>query len=81
MKDFLTWIDDNKDWIFDGIGVTIIVALVGIVKWIFYLKKSKKNNHTDSKQMVIKQDAYGTDETLIGIQNNYNVGKEEEKHE
>lgn len=72
MKDFFEWINDNKVWIFDGIGVLIITSLFAVIKYIF-----NKRNKDDNKKIVIKQDAYGADDTLIGIQNNYNRGEED----
>ena len=72
MKDCFAWVNDNKSWIFDGIGLLVISSLFAVIKYIFN-KRNKDNN----KKIVIKQDAHGIYDTLIGIQNNYNKGEED----
>lgn len=36
----IDWLSDNKEWVFSGIGVTIVVSIIGFVFKIFK-KKSK----------------------------------------
>jgi hypothetical protein len=35
MSDILAWISANKDWIFDGIGITVLIFIGASLKWIF----------------------------------------------
>jgi hypothetical protein len=42
----MDWIIQNKDWLFSGIGVTIIVGLIGI------FIKSKFKDGSNKKQII-----------------------------
>lgn len=61
----IMWLDQNKEWIFSGLGVTIVVTIFTIIK-----KRIEKNKDEKSK-IIIKQVNEGQDNTQIGIQNNY----------
>lgn len=39
--DVMNWILENKSWIFSGIGVTVIMGIVWLIKFLFKKKKSK----------------------------------------
>lgn len=31
MEDFIAWVIDNKEWLFSGVGVAIIIGIVGLI--------------------------------------------------
>lgn len=66
----IEWICQNKEWIFSGIGVTILGIGIAIFKKIF-VKRAKNSSKT-----VINQVNEGTNNTIIGIQNNYGTKEE-----
>ena len=35
----LTWLENNKQWVFDGIGVMVLGALVALIKRLFFRKR------------------------------------------
>ncbi|MCF2649679.1 hypothetical protein [Niallia circulans] len=51
----MNWIIENKEWLFSGVGLTIISFIVG-----FFIKK--KNSELKTHQQVIKS---GSDSTNI----------------
>ena len=61
----MNWIIKNCEWIFSGIGVSI---LLGIIKLFFEKKKKATNKH---KKIEIHQTNIGSHGTQIGIQKNY----------
>lgn len=65
INDIMNFINENKEWIFSGIGITFITLVYKLIKKIFSGKKEKK------EQIIIKQVNYGEKNTQIGIQNNY----------
>lgn len=65
MNNIINWLDQNKDWIFSGIGVLIIGGICG-----FIFKKKK-----DTKTINITQ--YGG-KNSTNIQNNSIKGVEDE---
>lgn len=69
INEMINWLNENRDWLFSGIGVTIILGIVGLVRNRFI----KKSN--DNKSIQIEQKNEGDNTTLIGIQNNYYGGK------
>lgn len=42
MKNILMYLNENKDWIFSGIGIVIVTGVIGIFK-------SKKNKKSEKK--------------------------------
>ncbi len=42
MKNILMYLNENKDWIFSGIGIVIVTGIIGIFK-------SKKNKKSEKK--------------------------------
>lgn len=65
---------ENKEWIFSGIGVTVLLLIFKLIGKVFFARNSK--NETD---IVINQNSVGDKNTQIGIQKNYYV--KEKKHE
>ena len=63
----INWICQNKEWIFSGIGITIITIGCTVLGIIF-----RKRKHKDDFKAVIKQINKGRNITQVGIQNNYN---------
>ena len=35
MKSILDWLQHNKEWVFSGGGVTVIVAIFALLRWLF----------------------------------------------
>jgi hypothetical protein len=35
MKSILDWLQHNKEWVFSGGGVTVIVAVFALLRWLF----------------------------------------------
>ena len=67
INNVINWSIENKEWLFSGIGVTIILGIIS-----FFRKKPKK---TTAKNIVkINQKNKGTNSPQIGIQNNYYKG-------
>lgn len=48
MQSILDLLWKNKEWVFSGLGIAIIVSLISIVKFIFFPKYKLKINHTYS---------------------------------
>lgn len=64
MEKILQYMNDNKDWIFSGIGIFILSGIGCIIKKTFLPKKTQTPS--------IKQENYNNSSgTQIGIQNNY----------
>ena len=63
MSSVFKWISENVHWIFDGIGVTLLVCIGG-----FIFKKNNKSGNITINQKGGKKS--------INIQNN-NIGSEE----
>lgn len=59
------WLCENKEWVFSGIGITVLTVGYTLIKKLF-LRREKNSSRT-----VIKQTNKGTKNTQIGIQNNY----------
>ena len=41
---FIEWVQNNKDWLFDGIGVTILIAIGGLCKKFVFKSKSAETD-------------------------------------
>ena len=63
MDKVIIWVNENKEWFFSGIGVTIVTLIFAAIRKVFCKKKQEK------KQTRIEQVNYGTKSTQIGIQN------------
>lgn len=66
MSSIFKWIGDNITWIFDGIGVTVVVGIVGIF--------AKKKYDTYKSTKITQKGGKGS----INIQNN-NIGSENDE--
>lgn len=57
MNDFLckiyNWIYENRSWLFEGAGLTIVLAAIGF----FWKKRSNKNNENEKAKKIIRQKA------------------------
>ncbi len=71
MNELILYIDDNKEWIFSGLGIFLIGLIVAAIKKIFFSKQ--KSLH--SMNQVNTDYSHGVQ---VGIQNNYN--KRDEGH-
>ena len=65
IRQIFNWIIANIEWLFSGIGVTILGVIIGL----FSKKKHKKS--AMEKSIKIEQNNNGQNNTQIGIQNNY----------
>lgn len=61
----IAWVIENREWIFSGIGVTILIGIIGFIRKII----TKDSNN--KKIISIEQKNEGQNATQIGIQNNY----------
>lgn len=68
ITNIINWIIENRDWVFSGIGVTILLGIINLIHKFF----SKANKPKDT--IKINQKNEGQDNTVIGIQNNYYGG-------
>ena len=74
MDSIITWVNENKEWLFSGLGITAMTLVLAGLRRIFHKKKEENNSET-----AIKQINYGTKSTQIGFQNNYYTkGKDDE---
>lgn len=48
MKDLLNWLNDNKEWIFSGIGITVLIIIGNIIKFLFFKKREAVNNTSNT---------------------------------
>ena len=67
----IDWIVNNQEWIFSGIGVTVVLGVITLLRKIFGKKAESEKN------IKIEQKNGGQNNTQIGIQNNnyYGGGK------
>ncbi len=64
MLEVLSYIENNKEWIFSGVGIFLLGIIIHIIKKYF----KSKSKHTCSMTQINKSSSYGTQ---IGTQNNY----------
>lgn len=68
MQKIISFLVENKEWVFSGIGVAAIGAVFGIVRPLF---KKRKNEDSDPKVKLSQENYDNSNATQIGIQNNY----------
>lgn len=56
MKEFLLFIDKNKEWLFDGLGVIILTSLVALITKIISTKKNKQLKNVENDKIIRKSD-------------------------
>ena len=64
----INWIIENKEWVFSGIGVTVLLGVSTFFRKIFCRKSD------DGKYIKIVQKNEGQNNTQIGIQNHNHFG-------
>ena len=69
----INWIVENREWMFSGIGATVLIGIFGFVR-----KKFTKNSDAE-KSIKIEQKNEGDNATQIGIQNNYYGGNKDDR--
>lgn len=65
----INWLENNKEWVFSGIGITAIIGLLNL------LFQRKKRNHN----VRITQTNHGKESVQIAVQNNYFNGEKKDK--
>lgn len=73
INNIINWIIENKEWVFSGIGVTVLLGVTTFFRKIFQ-KKSE-----NEKSIKIEQKNEGQSNTQIGIQNNYYGGSKNDR--
>lgn len=73
ISQIIDWIVENQEWIFSGIGVTLLLGIIGFICKRF----TKKSN--EEKTIKIEQKNKGKNATQIGIQNNYYGGTKDDR--
>lgn len=68
-KEIFDYLYSNKEWIFSGIGIIVVSLIFRIISRLFLGTESKS---------IIKQTDKGSNNTQIGIQNNYYKDKDNE---
>ena len=76
--DLLELIQDNKEWIFSGIGC-IIVAFIGKIICRSFFGNKKEEKQDIKQDIIVKQFNSGENNTQIGIQNNYYNGEKDDE--
>ena len=66
--------NENREWLFSGIGITVITLTFAEVRRLFRKKKAEENS-----KAVIKQINYGMKNIQVGIQNNYYTKEEDDE--
>ena len=73
INNITNWIIENQEWVFSGIGVTVLLGVIAFFRKIF----CKKNEN--EKGIKIEQKNEGQNNTQIGIQNNYSGGNKNDR--
>lgn len=73
IKNAVNWIIENREWVFSGIGITILLGIIEFIR-----KKFNKNSNKENP-ITIEQNNTGNNNTQIGIQNNYYGGTKDDK--
>lgn len=45
----IDWILQNKEWFLQGLGITILMGIFGLVKWLY-----NKNNDSKAREINMK---------------------------
>lgn len=72
IDNMINWMIENREWIFSGIGVTILLGIIG------FIRKRFIKNFDEKKSIKIEQKNEGQNTTQIGIQNNYYGGNKDD---
>jgi hypothetical protein len=73
IEKIINWIIQNCEWIFSGIGVTILVGVFA------FFRKNICKEVRNEKGTKIEQNNCGQNNTQIGIQNNYYGGNKDDR--
>lgn len=73
INNITNWIIANQEWVFSGIGVTILLGIITFFRKIFQKKPERE------KSVRIEQKNTGKNNTQIGIQNNYYGGNKNDR--
>jgi hypothetical protein len=52
MEDFVNWLSDNANWIFSGIGTTIVGFIIGWVTKGYHVSQSQRSGDNSSNIQV-----------------------------
>ncbi len=70
--DVLKWVNENKDWLFEGIGVTVLLGMAA-----FFFKKKNSNNNDEQSMTFNQTGGTNSKNTQAHTINNYNKSGEE----
>ena len=73
INQIINCIVENREWVFSGIGVTVLLGIIAFFRKTFH-KKSE-----GEKGIKIEQKNEGQNSTQIGIQNNYYGGSKNDQ--
>lgn len=73
INNIINWMVENCEWVFSGIGVTVLVGIIGFIR-----KRVAKDSDSE-KSIKIEQKNKGNNATQIGIQNNYYGGNKDDQ--
>ena len=72
LDNVINWINENREWMFSGIGATVLIGIFEFVR-----KKFAKKTDAE-KSIKIEQKNEGDKATQIGIQSNYYGGNRDD---
>lgn len=73
INDIINWIIENREWVFSGIGGTILIGIIG------FIRKRFSKASVGEKSIKIEQKNEAQNATQIGIQNNYYGGNKNDR--
>lgn len=48
MGEYVDWIAENKEWLFPGIGITVITGITWVLRYLFRRKKAPSSQNIDA---------------------------------
>lgn len=87
MQEIITWIKNNCEWFFDGMGTEIVIifctVIIGVVGWLFKFLKKRDDNNCIENSIVL--DNISGEKNITGNNNIINIyqskGKEDSDKE
>ena len=73
LSSFIEFVSKNKEWLFSGIGVTIIVAIFWIMRHVIFGKSESGKNEVHSQSIDIEDDEPNYWEAIRPLNSNYKL--------